>query len=244
MNAAGNISEVAKGGRRSIRESPVIGGAPEPRARPRWRLLWGCLVAAVIATGLPVLACAGAIVAAQGDCDRLEVPTVAIERCVVAGHQPEIDAGEVVRVSELSSSNVHWIAGHRTSHGGTFRSLPGLRLGDVVTFRADQYRVVEYVHARYDDADRVAAWALQSTATLVLQTSESAVSANFWRAERLADTSSAGPTSDQPQQLTGPLGSDPIRLADTQLPGQGGRKSPNRFDFVPRQTDAKMGQAA
>ena len=71
------------------------------------------------------------MLAAQGVCDRLEVPSVAIERCVVAGHQREIDAGKVVRVSGLSSANVHWIAGHRTTYGGTFRSLPALRLGDV-----------------------------------------------------------------------------------------------------------------
>ena len=241
MNAAGNISEAATGGRRSTSGSAVIGGAPEPRARPRWRLLLGCLAAVVVATGLPVGAGAGAVAAAEGVCDRLEVPTVELERCVVAGHQSEIDAGQVVRVSELSSANVQWIAGHRTSHEGTFRSLPGLQLGDVVTFQGDRYGVVEYVNARYDDADGVAAWASRSTATLVLQTSKNAVSAHFWRAERLADTPSAGATPDQPQQRPGPSVSDPTPVADPPLSGQGGKRSPDRFDFVPRQTDAKMG---
>jgi Sortase domain len=119
---------------------------------------------------------------ALAGCDALAVPTIGIERCVVAGDQAEIDAGHVVRIDRLSTPTVHWLAGHRTSHGATFRALVGLRIGDPVEYRGKRYEIVEYTIAPFTNPGRVLAWSRATEPTLVLQTSRDSYSAHLWRA--------------------------------------------------------------
>lgn len=119
----------------------------------------------------------------RAECNPLSVPTVNLERCVVSGNQAEIDAGNVVRVSDLSSASVQWLAGHRTSHGGTFGPLLGVRIGDHITYGNQSYRVVEYTVIAYADTGGIQSWVDASTPTVVLQTSKDDRSAHLWRAE-------------------------------------------------------------
>ena len=111
---------------------------------------------------------------------------VNIDRCVVAGDQAEIDGGNVVRVDRLSTESVHWLAGHRTSHGAPFRDLTGLQVDDVVVYRGMQYRVVEYrLVDRYEQGD-VDTWSSASTPSVVLQTSYNNTYVHVWRAVEVA----------------------------------------------------------
>lgn len=151
----------------------------------------GTLVGASL-TGSPVTAA----------CDTLDVPTVGIQRCVVAGDQAQIDDGNVVRLDRLSSSNVHWLGGHRTSHGGTFRALPQLEIGDEVSFRGQTYEIVEYTTAQFTNPGRVLTWTRATEETLVLQTSRDSSSAHLWRGVAVSTTSDVAAESDKSAERT------------------------------------------
>lgn len=132
---------------------------------------------AVALVGLVTVADAGAASA----CDRLWIASVELERCVVSGGQGQIDAGNVVRMDALSSGHLHWLAGHRTSHGGTFEQLPSMSIGAGVDYRGTTYRVDEY---RLVDRHRpdVMDWLGSSAEALVLQTSAQGVYVHVWHA--------------------------------------------------------------
>lgn len=121
-------------------------------------------------------------------CDAVEIPSLGLSRCVVAGDQSEIDAGHVVRVDYLSSADVHWLAGHRTSHGSTFSSLPQLRIGATVRFRGVVYVVTDYRIVDRFRADEVMPWMASSTPSVVLQTSASGNLVHVWRSVALVPT--------------------------------------------------------
>lgn len=154
-------------------------GAPAERRRARRsgrrRRIATALALAPLALLLPTSGTVGA-------CDPLAVPSLALERCVVAGDQSQIDAGHVVRVDVLSSDAVHWLAGHRTSHGGTFRSLTELRIGARVAFRGTTYEIIDHVLVDRTAPAAVADWVTAATPTLVLQTSASGTWVHAWRA--------------------------------------------------------------
>lgn len=146
----------------------------QPRRRWIRRIAAGTAVAAVVASTTSSSGTAGA-------CDELTIPSLSLDRCVVAGDQTLIDAGYVVRVDVLSSERVHWLAGHRTSHGGTFRSLTGVELGADLTFRGVSYRVVEYLLVDRTAPSPVAGWVTADSPTLVLQTSAHGSMVHVWR---------------------------------------------------------------
>lgn len=141
------------------------------------RRLASAIVAGIVAVGVSV-GIGGGVAA----CDALDVPSVGVERCVVAGGQPEIDAGNVVRYDALSSATVHWIAGHRTTHGGTFRPLTALEFGDRVTYRGATYEIVAYELVDRTRPDPVIAWIDSTERSLVLQTSAFGNHVHVWRA--------------------------------------------------------------
>lgn len=118
-------------------------------------------------------------------CDELVIPSLDLSRCVVEGGQPQIDAGNVVRYSALSSSTVHWLAGHRSSHGSTFASLTSLRIGATVTYRGRLYIVTDYRLANRFQPEAVADWIYSPQSSLALQTSAASPYVHVWRAVEL-----------------------------------------------------------
>jgi hypothetical protein len=135
-------------------------------------------------------------------CDALSIPTVAIERCVVAGDQPEIDQGHVVRVDRLSTPTVHWLVGHRTTYGATFRALPDVSVGDVVAYRGHDYVLVEYTTARFDNPGAVLTWIDSAAPTIVLQTSRDRAFAHLWRGIEITASTPPPPShAPQPSEL-------------------------------------------
>lgn len=128
----------------------------------------------------------GAMMTAPGRaaaCDALSIPSVGVERCVVDGEQSEIDAGHVVRHAYFSNATVQWLAGHRTSHGGTFGALTGLAIGDQVSYRGTTYAIAEYRLVNRYQPDTVAEWIYADSQTLVLQTSASGEHVHVWMAQ-------------------------------------------------------------
>jgi hypothetical protein len=160
-------------------------------------------------------------VADADTCDRLEIPRLSMERCVVPGDQPQIDSGSVVRVDDLSSQTVHWLAGHQTSHGGTFRDLTGLRMGDTVRYRDRSYTVVDYELIERGAPGRVVEWSLSSTPSVLLQTSYSSSEVHIWRAIAANADDRPDPGDAERRQVTSlgqPVGVtliEPARLLDT-----------------------------
>lgn len=161
---------------RRLRAINELGGGQQPTGR-RFRSLLsvGLVVAGAFTIGVPT--------ATSAACDALSVRAVNLERCVVPGDQAEIDAGNVVRMTGLSSSTVHWLAGHRTSHGGTFGSLLGLEVGDYIEYGNQSYRVVEYTVVAYARTAGIQSWVDAPNPTVVLQTSKDDRHAHLWRAE-------------------------------------------------------------
>ena len=96
-----------------------------------------------------------------------------------------IDAGGVARYAGLSSDTVHWLAGHRTSHGGTFGSLTNLRIGALVYFRGRAYVVVDYRLVNRYQPETVADSVYSATPSVVLQTSASSSMVHVWRSVEL-----------------------------------------------------------
>jgi hypothetical protein len=151
-------------------------------AGARWHTAsWRVLLAAIAVSAGAVAVDPGSA-PTVGACDELAIPSLALTRCVVDGEQPEIDAGHVVRVDYLSSSAVHWLAGHRTSHGATFSTLTNLRIGASVRYRAQTYIVTDYrLVDRYNPAT-VGSWMSSDQPSVVLQTSASGAYVHVWRA--------------------------------------------------------------
>jgi hypothetical protein len=114
--------------------------------------------------------------ASASGCARLRIPSVGIDRCVVTGNQRAINAGHVVRVAQLSGASRDWIAAHRTSHGGPFRRLTGLQVGDIVQWEQQDYRVVQRAVV-----DRRRPGAVLGWGPLVLQTSRGGGLVYVWR---------------------------------------------------------------
>jgi hypothetical protein len=177
--------------------------------------------------GLVPVALAGNSVGAE--CDQLSIPAVSISRCVVEGGTPEIDAGNVVRFDALSSDTVHWLAGHRTTHGSTFGALLGIGMGDEVTYRSRTFIVVDYAQVnRFQPPNEVLDWVYSQESSLVLQTSVNATYVHVWRA---IDTTPIpapppvpAPPVDRPGPTTNPVGPPvgvqivaPVRVYDSRM---------------------------
>ncbi len=171
--------------------------------------------------GLVPVALAGNSVGAE--CDQLSIPAVSISRCVVEGGTPEIDAGNVVRFDALSSDTVHWLAGHRTTHGSTFGALLGIGMGDEVTYRSRTFTVVDYAQVnRFQPPNEVVDWVYSQASSLVLQTSMNATYVHVWRAIETAPI--PAPPVDRPGPTTNPVGPAvglqivrPVRVYDSRM---------------------------
>lgn len=144
-------------------------------------------------------------------CDGLSVASVGVERCVVDGEQAEIDAGHVVRHSYFSSESVHWLAGHRSSHGSTFGALTGLNIGDEVIYRGTTWAIAEYRLVNRFAPETVEDWMFADTPTLVLQTSANGDHVHVWMAAPLVAQMSA----DAPAAPAAPAA--PIAPVDTEV---------------------------
>jgi hypothetical protein len=137
---------------------------------------WSALVAVVVGSTLSI----GSSPAAA--CDELAIPSLGAGWCVVEGGQAQLDAGHAVRYTDLSTTTVNWLTGHRTSHGGTFGVLTGLRVGAIVHYRDRAYVVTDYrLVNRYEPAG-VADWLYSYQHSLGLQTSASGSMVHVWRA--------------------------------------------------------------
>jgi hypothetical protein len=119
-------------------------------------------------------------------CDRLDIPSLSLSKCVVGGGQAQINAGKVVRLTTLSTPVVDWVAAHRTSRGGPFRKLTKLEIGAVVSFHGHDYVVQEYALIDRRDVSPVLHWYATDVPTLVLQTSASGRTLHLWRAIDIA----------------------------------------------------------
>lgn len=143
------------------------------------------VLVAVVMLGVGVLAPIATAGQSAAACDELSIPSLGLSRCVVEGGQPQIDGGNVVRYSALSSTTVHWLAGHRTSHGSTFASLTSLRIGSTVTYRGRLYIVTDYRRANRFQPEDVADWIYSTQNSLALQTSAASPYVHVWRAVEL-----------------------------------------------------------
>jgi len=173
---------------------------------------------------------------AQAACDQLSIPSLALQRCVVPGAQAQIDAGSVVRYTSLSSDNVSWLAGHRSSHGSTFSSLTSITIGAQVSYRGVSYSVAEYRLVNRFSPGNVMDWTRSATPLLVLQTSQANGNVHVWRAVPVAPLAPPppppaalvtpqvftatgpdrpGPVTEVVGQPTGVVIVAPIRLLDT-----------------------------
>ena len=225
----------------------------DERRDARAPLSHGLVVLALLAVAVFVMVTWTSAARADAACDQLSVPSLRLSRCVVGGNQVQIDEGHVVRYTSLSSEHVSWLAGHRSSHGSTFRSLTGIQIGALVTYRGVAYSVAEYrLVNRFAPGD-VMNWTRSGTPLLVLQTSQANDNVHVWRAVPVAPAAAASPAiltgppvfvsdgPDRPGPATEPVGSPagveivaPTRLFDTRA--QGGALAAGevrRFD-VPR----------
>lgn len=111
--------------------------------------------------------------------DRISIPTLGLDRAIVTGCQPQIDAGNVVLATGCGYSDIGWpgegtvwLAAHRTTHGSTFNGIPSLAAGDIVTVthagRSTSYQVVD---ARTVSRSNPPSDAIHNSHDLVLQTS-------------------------------------------------------------------------
>lgn len=164
--------------------SPATVADPTPRRHHR---LVGAALAIACSLGAFGVVGGGSEPAAEAAaCDAVSVPSLDLERCVTEGGQAVIDAGGVARYTSLSSDTVHWLAGHRTSHGGTFGALVNLRIGALVQYRGRTYVVVAYQLVNRYQPETVADWVYSTTPSVVLQTSASSTMVHVWRSVELA----------------------------------------------------------
>jgi hypothetical protein len=164
------------------RSSP---GQADHTHRRDHRLIGAVLVVACSFGAFGVVAAGPESAAEAAQCDAVSIPSLDLERCVTDGGQAVIDAGGVARYTSLSSGTVHWLAGHRTSHGATFRTLVNIRIGAVVHFRGRTYVVVDYRLVNRFEPDGVADWVYSTTPSVVLQTSASSAMVHVWRSVEL-----------------------------------------------------------
>lgn len=153
------------------------------------------LVAALVGGGVAANGQAG-----SAACDLLHIERLGLDRCVVGGGQSEIDAGHVVRVGTLSNSKVHWLAGHRTSHGGTFRSLTDLRIGDLVDYRGLTHEIVDHSVVNRFSPGRVLDWKNSASRSVVLQTSKTSTYVYVWRAVAVEEPAPTPPPPPRPER--------------------------------------------
>ena len=79
-------------------------------------------------------------------CARVDIPAIGLSEDVVKGDQTEIDQGYVVDYLPYKGSGAGvWLAGHRTTHGGVFRNLPDIQVGDQVCVYSNCYNVVRKI---------------------------------------------------------------------------------------------------
>jgi LPXTG-site transpeptidase (sortase) family protein len=72
----------------------------------------------------------------------LTIPKIGFSHAIVVGDQQQIDEGNVVNFDAAGGcwpgqGCTVWLAGHRTSHGGVFRQVPDLAVGDELSVRYD-----------------------------------------------------------------------------------------------------------
>ena len=156
-----------------------------PTPRRHHRLVGAALAIACSFGAFGVVGGGSDSAAVAAACDAVSIPSLGLERCVTDGGQAVIDAGGVARYTGLSSDTVHWLAGHRTSHGGTFGSLTNLRIGALVYFRGRTYVVVDYRLVNRFQPETVADWVYGTTPSVVLQTSASSSMVHVWRSVEL-----------------------------------------------------------
>ena len=171
---------------------------------------------------------------AEAACDQLSIPSLGLQRCVVPGAQAQIDAGNVVRYTSLSSDDVSWVAGHRDSHGATFISLTSIQIGAQVSYRGVSYSVAEYRLVNRFSPGNVLDWTRSATPLLVLQTSQANGNVHVWRAIPITPVAPEAPPAlaapkvfaasgpDRSGPVTEPVGRPsgvkivaPVRLLDT-----------------------------
>lgn len=145
------------------------------------RMTLAAVVLVVVGLVAPAPAGRGEVAA----CDELWIPSINLTRCVVEGGQPQIDAGNVVRYTVLSSPTVHWLAGHRSSHGSTFATLTSIRIGAVVHYRGKVYIVNDYRLANRFQPEAVSDWIYSTQSSLALQTSAASPYVHVWHAVEL-----------------------------------------------------------
>jgi sortase (surface protein transpeptidase) len=107
----------------------------------------------------------------------ISVPSIGLSIGIVVGDQRQIDQGNVVNYGHADEGGCWpgqgctvWLAGHRTSHGGVFRSVPRLIPGDEISLRYDGSTVV-YVVTETALVDRVDPPADFMHGDLMIQTS-------------------------------------------------------------------------
>lgn len=118
-------------------------------------------------------------VPADGQSDRISIPAIGLDRGIVTGCQPQIDAGNVVLATGCGYSDIGWpgqgtvwLAAHRTTHGSTFNGIPSLVAGDIVTVtHAGQPTSFQVVDARAVSRANPPSDAIHNSHDLVLQTS-------------------------------------------------------------------------
>lgn len=110
----------------------------------------------------------------------LLIPSTGLRQSVVTGGQSAIDAGNVVDITGWCGPGPRWFAGHRSTHGSVFASLPrGLKVGNhVVVYengQAKDYVVTSITH----DYDCDGAWG-----DALIQTSHPNGGVYFWHLTR------------------------------------------------------------
>lgn len=85
----------------------------------------------------------------------VSAPSIGLSERVVVGDQYQLDAGNVVNYGYASEDRCWpgqdctvWLAGHRTSHGGVFRGVPRLAVGNEVSLQHDGSTAVYVVTGR------------------------------------------------------------------------------------------------
>ncbi len=212
---------------------PVVGRV----ARRRSPRVWARVVAGLVASAVAFASFAAATDRAAA-CDALVVPSIDLERCVVAGGQSEIDAGRAVRMDVLSTDSVHWIAGHRTTHGGTFSSLTSIALRDLVAYRGGVYRVEQHIVVdRFVDTTAFA-WIASGREALILQTSASGSNVHFWYAPKTAEPFVVAQSPAVPAPPAGAPPEAPVTPVEPTV-----RSTAPTSPTSPRRGDGKSGAA-
>ena len=125
-------------------------------------------------------AAALAAVALTGCVPTLLVPATGLRVPIIRGGQAEIDAGHVVDVTGWCGGGTRHIAGHRSTHGSVFASLPSLDVGDEITIYEDATAKVYRLDSVTRSRDCTGVWG-----DVVLQTSHPDGGAYLFHLDRL-----------------------------------------------------------